>query len=281
MDMQGKDSPKILVGIMHVNQNPWLKIAQDGQIPSWKESKFQNFSVIYFFSLTSRLGTLINQIIESLRWSRFRFLSYLIQFLLMIFFRPWIRFIPKGFLVSSPESKIDATALKVRIPELFSTMRWKKLVFLKYFLEKTSAEFVIISNSSSILNFDPILEFLNDFDNNENYLYAGKVHQNHKCGEYASGSYVLLNRRSAALLLENTHLIPVHAMDDVVFGMAFNRFGISPISLKSFDFDSVEKMEEVPKEELRRVGHFRLKSGPLSERNDVEIMRELCNRLYS
>lgn len=274
------ESPEILVGIMHVTRDPWLSITRDGQLPSWKKSKFQNFSVVYFFSSATKLTTALSTFVEWLRWNKYRYASYAIQLFLLISFRPWIRYIPTGTLVDQSESKINALALKVNIPELISTMRWKKLAFLKYFLEETSADFVIISTASSILNMDLIVEILSKLKNTDQPLYGGKIHHNHKVQDFASGSFTVLNRKSAALLLENTLLMPVHTNDDISFGMAFERLGIQPIDMKSLDFASLEMLREVPRNVLSEVPHFRLKSGPLGSRGDVEIMRELCEEIY-
>ena len=274
------ESPEILVGIMHVTRDPWLSITRDGQLPSWKKSKFQNFSVVYFFSSATKLTTALSTFVEWLRWNKYRYASYAIQLFLLISFRPWIRYIPTGTLVDQSESKINALALKVNIPELISTMRWKKLAFLKYFLEETSADFVIISTASSILNMDLIVEILSKLKNTDQPLYGGKIHHNHKVQDFASGSFTALNRKSAALLLENTLLLPVHTNDDISFGMAFERLGIQPIDMKSLDFASLEMLREVPRNVLSEVPHFRLKSGPLGSRGDVEIMRELCEQIY-
>ena len=274
------ESPEILVGIMHVTRDPWLSITRDGQLPSWKKSKFQNFSVVYFFSSATKLTTALSTFVEWLRWNKYRYASYAIQLFLLISFRPWIRYIPTGTLVDQSESKINALALKVNIPELISTMRWKKLAFLKYFLEETSADFVIISTASSILNMDLIVEILSKLKNTDQPLYGGKIHHNHKVQDFASGSFTVLNRKSAALLLENTLLMPVHTNDDISFGMAFERLGIQPIDMKSLDFASLEMLREVPRNVLSEVPHFRLKSGPLGSRGDVEIMRELCEQIY-
>jgi len=274
------ESPEILVGIMHVTRDPWLSITRDGQIPSWKKSKFQNFSVVYFFSSATKLTSALSTFVEWLRWNKYRYASYVIQFFFLVSYRPWIRFIPNGRLVNQSESKINALALKVNIPELISTMRWKKLAFLKYFLEETSSEFVIISTASSILNMDLINEILSNLKNTDQPLYGGKIHHNHKVQDFASGSFTVLNRKSAALLLENTFLMPVHTNDDISFGMAFERLGIQPFDMKSLDFASLEMLREVPGNVLSEVPHFRLKSGPLGSRGDVEIMRELCEEIY-
>ncbi len=197
----------------------------------------------------------------------------------MFALRPWLRMLPAAKLVLEAESKIPAQALKVNVPELTSTMRWKKLAFLKYFLEQTSAEYVLISTASSIINLEPILDYISKSSDMEQAMYAGRLCKAHDC-DFTSGAFTLLNRESARLLLENKRLIPVHVMDDVGFGTAFKRLGMYPTNLRSLDFDSIERLEEFPVKELAEVGHFRLKSGALDSRSDVKIMQRLLSKLY-
>jgi hypothetical protein len=119
---------------------------------------------------------------------------------------------------------------------------------------------------------------VNGLNNLNRPLYAGRLCKAHDC-DFTSGSFTVLNRESAALLLEQRSLIPVHVMDDVGFGTAFKKLGILPVNLDSLDFDSLEKLTNTSPEELSQVGHFRLKSGPLSSRGDVEIMRGLLSKI--
>lgn len=273
-----QSNPIFLVGVMHVTKDPWLSITRDGQLNSWEKMQFKNFSVLYFFGRANRVTTFVNSIIESLRWNRGRYASYGISYFLMFALRPWLVFLPKSKLVGVGQSKISAPALKVKIPELTSTMRWKKLAFLKYFLNETTAEYAIITTSSSLLNFKPIIQFVTSLNNLNRPLYAGRLCKAHDC-DFTSGAFTVLNRESAALLLEHRSLIPVHVMDDVGFGTAFKKLEIPPVNLDSLDFDSLEKLTKRTPEELSQVGHFRFKSGPLSNRGDVEIMRSLLSKI--
>jgi hypothetical protein len=84
-----------------------------------------------------------------------------------------------------------------------------------------------------------------------------------------------MNRESAKLILENRALIPVHVMDDIGFGTAFMKMGISPSNLESMDFESVSDLGHFSKKTLETIAHFRFKSGPLHSRGDVAIMKEL------
>ena len=273
-----ESQPKFLVGIMHVTKDPWLSITIDGQLPAWKQTSYRNFSVLYFFGVSNSITTRVNAIIENLRWARGRYASYGISYFLMFILRPWSKSIPKHELVDENQSKIRAASLKVTIPELTATMRWKKLSFLNYFLEQSDAEYVIITTSSSLLNFEPIVEFLRNPKNVDQPIYAGRVLKGYDC-EFTSGSFTVMNRESAKLILENRALIPVHVMDDIGFGTAFMKMGISPSNLESMDFESVSDLGHFSKKTLETIAHFRFKSGPLHSRGDVAIMKELITKL--
>ncbi len=270
--------PEFLVGVMHVTKEPWLSIAKNGQLPTWENSPYKNFSFIYFFGLANRITLFIDSLIESLRWNKGRYASYGISYFLMLTLRPWLNALPKSKLVDENQSKISAPALRVRVPELTSTMRWKKLAFLEYFLNETNAEYALITTSSSVIHFEPIVDFVRKLGDPSQPLYAGRVCQAHDC-EFTSGAFTVLNRKSARLLLESRTYLPVHVMDDVAFGTGFKRLGITPQNLPSLDFDSSSKLLKTPTEELFKVAHFRLKSGPLSSRGDINIMRELLSRI--
>ena len=271
--------PKILVGIMHVTKDPWLSITRDGQLPAWSLSSYRNFSTLYFFGFSNAITTRLNTIIENLRWNKGRYASYGISYVLMVVLRPWLSSLPKAKLVGESKSKIAAHSLLVRIPELTSTMRWKKLTFLKYFLDQTNADFVVITTSSSLLNFGPIIGFLRRQARLDKPFYAGRLCVGHDC-EFTSGSFTVMNREAASLLLENRKLIPLHVMDDIGFGTAFQKIGIEPEEIPSIDLESLNALREITKESLESIGHFRFRSGPLEARGDVPIMKELISKLY-
>jgi hypothetical protein len=271
-------TPKFLVGIMHVTKDPWLSIARDGQRPSWEKSRFKNFDVVYFFGKSNRITTGIDRLIESLRWSRGRYASYAISYFLMAFLRPFKVWVPRATIVSHNESRISAHSLKVAVPELTSTMRWKKIAFIDYFLRESKAKYLIISTSSSILNFDVILDFIKKLKGSNTFLYAGPIHTGHDC-DFTSGAFTIIDRKAASLLYENRGLIPVHVMDDIGFGSAFKALNVLPIEMKSINIDSIEKLKSYSNKELSEIPHFRLKSGQTNSRNDVEIMLALTAML--
>ncbi len=276
--MRISGNKKILVGVMHATREPWLSIAVQGQLKHWDFQNDKNFEVAYFFSKTSKLASYLNSLIEKLRWNKGRNASYFISYLLMLVLFPFKNFLPKALEASETESKISAFALKVNIPELTSTMRWKKIAFLNYFLKYTKSDYVIIITSSSILNFNVIEKNIAELDKIKGPVYAGPSQPAHDC-DFVSGSFTIINRAGVKLLLDNLILMPVHVMDDVAFGTAFKKLKVPITDIKNLNIDSLLQLQAFSDENLRVTGHFRLKSGGLNSRNDVEIMDQLLYRL--
>jgi hypothetical protein len=275
-----KDSrpPFFLVGVMHVTQEPWLSIARDGQLKSWGVQKYKNFEVVYFHSVHRGLYSKINRLIENLRWQRGSRVSYAISYTMMFLFYPWRSKVPNVRQSSSVESGIKQSSILVKIPEMTSTMRWKKIAILKNFLECSHADILIMTNSSSILNLAPIVDFVTQNQHDKEFLYAGPIHRGYD-GDFVSGSFTILNRRSAEILFNNLNKIPLHVMDDIGFGTALNKLGIEPIEYKSVVINHPHDLDSLSDYEIRNSGHFRLKSGTLQNRKDVEYATILLGRM--
>lgn len=263
---------------MHVVRDPWLAIARDGQLPSWERWNENITHVHYFHSTSNFITQFVDRVVENLRWRKGRNASYAISYALMFLLFPFRATIPRAHSSNVRSSGLEANSLHMRIPETTTTMRWKKLSYLKYFVEESDSEYVIITNSSSILNFEPIYEFIRSIQNKNIPLYAGPIHTGFDC-EFTSGSFTLLNRMAAEKLLDNRILIPLHVMDDIGFGTAFMKMGVKPINFSSLVIDSLEILETIPNSKLKSAAHFRIKSGSLHSRNDVEIAKRLLQRL--
>ncbi len=270
--------PNLLVGVMHVNREPWISIVRDGQIPTWALQSYKKFEVVYFHSTMNLLTWKINQIIESLRWTKGKYASYAISYTLMAIYAPWRNFIPTARHSAFKSSGIDFNSVIVNIPEMTSTMRWKKLAILRHFLDSTKADYLVITNSSSIINLKVLVESLIEKHEPGMPLYAGPLHKGYD-GTFVSGSFTLLDRRAADLLLKGRSLIPLHVMDDIGFGTAFEKLSISPTEISSLIIASEEDLNKLSDNEIRKAGHFRLKSGNLKSRNDVALANKLIQRL--
>ncbi len=270
--------PSFLVGVMHINREPWVSIVRDGQIPTWPLQTHKKFEVIYFHGTLSRFSWESNKIIEKLRWNLGRNASYAISYFLMLIFSPWRSSVPKTVDSIIEKSGVSYRAKHVKIPEMTSTIRWKKIAMLNHFLESSKAEYLLITNSSSLVNFDAIANWLDARHNPKVPLYAGPIHDGYD-GKFVSGSFTLLNRLAVELLFKERKLLPLHVMDDIGFGTAFSKLSVAPIEIESLIISSEGDLDRYSDSELRKACHFRLKSGNLSARNDVIIAKKLIQRL--
>ncbi len=275
---QNLTRPNFLVGVMHVNRDPWLSIVKQGQELIWTRDPYKNFKVFYFYSVSTSLSTSIDRIVETLRWRKGRYASYFISYFLMFSLSPFREFLPKARISNPERSGVMASSLRVLIPEMTCTMRWKKLAFLQHFLKESDADYVIITNSSSALNFQPISDFVRLRCIPNKPLYAGPIHMGYD-GAFVSGSFTLMNREAAELLLQNRRLIPSHVMDDIGFGNAFNKLGVMPVEFESLVIDSERSLSCYTRKELSRYGHYRLKSQGVDSRNDAQIALRLIEKL--
>ena len=276
--MSTAPSPNFFVAVMHVNQEPWLSIVRDGQSRFWKRESYRKFEVVYFHSVFNKFYSIVNKKIESLRWDSGRKASYFISYALMVTLIPWRNSVPKFRESFADESGVKSKSILVQCPEMISTMRWKKLAIIKHYLESSQAEFLIITNSSSVLNLNPIVDFVNKNGNSDSSFYAGPIHTGYD-GKFISGSFTLLNRMGAESLFKERKLIPLHVMDDIGFGTAFNKLGVAPFNYDSMLISSKEELEQLTDQEIKSAGHFRLKSGTLEKRNDVELAARLLKRM--
>ena len=270
--------PSFFVGVMHINREPWISIVRDGQIPTWPLQTHKKFEVIYFHSTLSRFSWASNRIIEKLRWNLGRIASYGISYCLMVIFSPWRNSIPKSVDSTIEKSGLSHSAKHVKIPEMTSTIRWKKIAMLEHFLKSSNAEYLLITNASSIINFRAIVEWLKHRHNPNVPLYAGPIHVGYD-GQFVSGSFTLLNRQAVEVLFLGRKFLPLHVMDDIGFGTAFSKLGVTPTEIKSLMISSEEDLDRYSDSELRKACHFRLKSGDLSARNDAILAKRLTQRM--
>ncbi len=275
---QNAVNPNFLVGVMHVNRDPWLSIVKQGQELIWSRDPYKNFKVFYFYSVSSMLSIRIDRVVEMLRWKKGRYASYFISYVLMFILSPFRGFLPKARISNPERSGVMASSLRVFIPEMTCTMRWKKLAFLQHFLTQSDADYVIITNSSSVLNFQPIVDFVQLKCIPNKPLYAGPIHLGYD-GAFVSGSFTLMNREAAEMIVQNRRFVPLHVMDDIGFGNAFNEMGVIPVDFQSLVIDSEKSLSGFTRKELSRHGHYRLKSGEIDSRNDAQIALKLVEKL--
>jgi hypothetical protein len=268
----------MFIAVIHANEEPWESIVSHGQIPFWNKLGIYKSSLAYFVGLSSEFSIRLNSSVECLRWKRGRFGSYFISYLLKFLFLPFQSKLPR---YEDEDSIGSFPLIKVYIPETTFSMRWKRVAILDYFITQTNSEFLIMINSSSLINPKYLAEEIRktapDSTNLLPYAGGGPILNSYD-GPFISGAFIVLNRITATLLLNNLAKIPVHVMDDVAFGVALTRLGIKFNELKSITVDSLFKLNINSNSVLRQFSHYRCKSYSNGSRNDIEMM-EKCTQI--
>lgn len=270
--------PVFLVAVMHINREPWISIVRDGQIPTWSLQAYNKFEVIYFHGTTNHIYAALNSVIEKMRWKLGRNASYAISYFMMVAFFPWRNSVPTYINSYRDKSGIEEKSIHVKIPDMISTIRWKKMAILEYFVEKSNADYLIITNASSVFNLKRMVHLVTDKHMPGTPIYAGPLHHGYDC-IFVSGSFTLLDKTASRKLLDVRKRIPLHVMDDIGFGTAFKKLEINPVEIDSLAISTEEELDRLSIETLNQTCHFRLKSGNPDSRSDTKLSKKLFQRL--
>lgn len=278
MEVHNLNSMRISVSILHVDRAQWKKFVDEIQIPSWVNQSLHNFEFNYYTSLDSRLWQIINKCIEWMRWKGNRYTAYGISYFLMFALRPLRNRVPRYFKV-----KVDDFGFNhfvVKFPELTSTMRWKRMAIIDNFLRNTDNDFLIMLTSTSILNLSKVnivlASSLNLKENEKVGAFAGGPIGDCADGKFISGSFVVLNRDSANLVLRDLSKHPVHSMDDISLSVGLRRSGVALTELSSLNLESIDKLNLITNESFQTYLHFRP-----STRDCFLYMKACSNRIIA
>jgi hypothetical protein len=83
----------------------------------------------------------------------------------------------------------------------------------------------------------------------------------------------------AQLIVKNRRDFSFGLIEDSAMGKLVKSLNIDFVPLPSLIIESPESLVQISDSELKRHFHFRVKSGALNSRNDVQIMTSLHKRL--
>lgn len=269
-------NPKILCALSHGLYEPWLDILKSGQEATWLSLEIPTEIEILHFHATpvGKYILKIDSLHEKIRWSGviragvLRKLDRLIAF-------PWLSYIPRYSSSKLLSTKSHAPVTHIHFPDTYVTYRWKELALFKYFLEETSCDFLFLTSTASYIRPTELLRFVSSLPKSR--VYAG-AHP-YPDANFVSGACRILSRDVVQLVLSHRRSFDPAVIEDMALGNLIQSFGIVPTYTTLNNIDSIERLDQKSDAELNSSFHFRLKSGNLHQRNDVEIMKSLHNRL--
>ena len=255
---------------MHGVYKPWTDITELGQETTWLGLQHSpRVSILHAYGKpVGEVGHRFDRIHEKVR-----FAGKWPHFFLNIF--DWVIFFPfLGYIPLTSEAKLLSNhnkQIKVNFPDIYATHRWKELAVIKYFLDKADLDFIYMTTSSSYIRTEKLLSVVDSLDGA--FVYAGSIPN--VTGRFASGANRLISRDAAEKIVANRLKWSPRWLGDYGLGRLCERLNIYCTELKTLNIDSISGVEELSTELLLDNHHFRLKSGELDNRNDIEIMKKL------
>jgi hypothetical protein len=265
---------KVLISVAHSLKEPWFSIFRDGSAVTWIETELPNgFDLVHFHGLKlSRFWTSWDSLHEKIRWTNRWVAAPLRWFDLLLGF-PFLNYIPP--VDTSSELTTKNLSLRVKCKDVYQFLRWKDLAVLEYFVNQTSADYLFMTTNNSYVNFNKLnslIETLSPLS-----LYGGvKAYEG---ATFAAGNNRILSRDVAIAILKNRRSFSSGYIEDVAMGALATKLGFKFQELRSLVVGSLAQLDETSDSDLSSNFHFRVKSGSITSRNDVEIMLKLHKRL--
>jgi hypothetical protein len=267
-------SPSVLCAISHGLYKPWIDILHSGQEATWlKLERPTGIEVIHFHATPmNRLGVRLDVVHEKIRWSTrskarlLRFFDFIVCTPLMVYEAKYSK--SKLLHTSDP-------ALHIHFPDSYLTYRWKELALFRYFLTETNCEYLFLTSSSSYVNPYRLKEYISKL--NSNSVYTGALP--YQDAQFVSGSNRILSRDVVEKVLENKTRFDPTIIEDVALGQLIDSLGVERLGFPISNIASLKELDAFPATGLQTSYHFRLKSGELTDRNDVQIMKALHKKL--
>lgn len=267
-------SPKILVVVSHGYYSPWIDITTQGQNETWLTGELpSNIEILHYHgSPLGKCGLALDKAHERVRWSN-RLGYFLLKLFDFVVTFPFLAFTP--YASTSKLLLLRHKTIHVRWPDSYLTFRWKAKGMFKFALNNYDFDFLFMTTSSSYIRLDELARLLSK---HEPFEFFGGASA-YDGANFAAGSNRVLSRDLVQDLLRRPLDYLPFPIEDLSLSKSVLRKGVRLVKLPHMDIDSLENLERVTDAELLNHYHFRLKSGSLENRNDVEIMKELHRRL--
>ena len=272
--MTSSNSRTLLVGLLQVDAEPWKSIYEKGQLPTWIKSSSANIEIVNIYGDTpNKMIRVLDRTHEKFRWSK------LLQGPIHALDRYLNKYLRKE---TNPlwSEKIDqyVTNLHVKVPSMLLTLPIVELVLFKYFLSRTKADYLYISNSSSYINLTKLDELIQTFPISKVY---GGTPDNFDNIHFQSGANRILSRDLVEKLVSNFSSWDFSYVEDVSMGKLLMDEEKNSVLIPRKIFSTKVQIDSADIVEMRNNVQFRLKSGNLNSRNDIELMHFLHEKLLN
>lgn len=257
--------PTFLVIIGHAFYSPWLEILLEGQLKTWVNVNDDRI-VHSHGDAVGRYLHYVDQKYWQLKWSRrWGRVVHIAERVIL----PIMNSMKTS--VSISKSDYGFMSLSVRMPDLNLMMNRKSLAVLD-FASKTNYDFIVFTTSSSYLNIKNLQEALSKLPREG--VVAGRIIKQHSI-KFPSGSFRVFTPDVLRLSMRSLGRYKYWLPEDLALGKLLDEFSLEYIELASEDVPTIEALQTLDRERIRKTIHFRLKNEVLGARTDIETMRAL------
>lgn len=262
--------PTLLCAISHGLYSPWIDILKDGQEETWLRHPVpSNIEIVHFHSTpVSNFLYKLEHLHEYLRWS-VKHGGRILRLIDNSILGALIGYVPS--ISKSEYLETRHPSLHIHFPDLYMTFRWKELSLMKYFLNNTKHDFLLMTTTSSYINLKNLSHRITLFPSGDLYFGA----QPYPDANFVSGSNRILSRETVRKVISSKRHFEPGIIEDVALGRLLKSLGIDPIFIPIINIPDLKTLNDLDEDTFRDNYHFRLKSGLNSNRNDVEIMKAL------
>lgn len=137
-----------------------------------------------------------------------------------------------NFIGGFDKVNLNNSYLELTSEDSIEAVGYKTLEAFEWVINKTDYEYIFRVNSSSYVDIDRLITFINNLDTNNsnlNNLYCGKIVNLQMLDlNFISGSAILFNRECIKKLVENKELWNHSIIDDVALGLLCKELSILP-----------------------------------------------------
>ena len=262
--------------IGHGAYEPWISILHEGQEMTWLNfDRPKNIEIIHIHAkVLPRWAQYLDKLHERNRFKKWWISKSQIGMdaLFLFPFRSWI---PNW--KNSNSLQVRDRAIEIQSPDAYLFLKWKDIGIFSHFLKTTSQNYLAITTTSSYINLSALSDLFNRLPQ-KNVYFGPKPYDN---SFFVSGSFRIFSRDVVEKILLNRKIFRGYLLEDAAIGKLLQRVGVKPVYIEPNNLSNLDSVMDFPESKLSDTVHFRLKSGEMRDRKDVELMHLLHNRFVN
>lgn len=265
---------QVMIGVLQVDLPPWDAIFKFGQIETWMNNPDPLVEIVNLYGRKpSKTVDRMDKLHEKLRLNPLgNGITNKLDLLATLYWNksqipPW-----------NEQNFGNYKRLDVDIPSTYLTQVIREFSLFNYFLKQSDAEYLYMTNTSSYLNVNLLLELISELPNQN--LYGGTKVEFDGFSFY-SGANRIFSRDVIEFLVSNYHNLDFRLLNDVAIGKLMSKINYTSFEISSMIFSNKVEIESTELSSLKKNIHFRLKSGTIDNRSDIDLMKLLHSILVS